>query len=112
MFNSAVLIGILLATLSSLIPALPVRPGIDAGALVHLDSLTMLDYLIELENRTGLEIPTVRLTPAVVASTRGVAIVPAVIWRLLDEERFLAKHLTGYVDYQNRVRYRLLPPIW
>ncbi len=39
-------------------------------------------------------------------------IVPAVILRLLDEERFLAKHLAGYVDYQNRVRYRLLPPIW
>ena len=39
-------------------------------------------------------------------------IVPAVILRLLDEEKFLAKHLDGYVDYQNRVRYRLLPPIW
>lgn len=39
-------------------------------------------------------------------------IVPAVIWRLLDEENFLAAHLAGYVDYQARVRYRLLPPIW
>jgi protein-S-isoprenylcysteine O-methyltransferase Ste14 len=39
-------------------------------------------------------------------------IVPAVVWRLLDEENFLAAHLAGYVDYQARVRYRLLPPIW
>jgi protein-S-isoprenylcysteine O-methyltransferase Ste14 len=39
-------------------------------------------------------------------------IVPAVILRLLDEEKFLAKNLDGYVDYQNKVRCRLLPPIW
>jgi protein-S-isoprenylcysteine O-methyltransferase Ste14 len=39
-------------------------------------------------------------------------IVPAVILRLLDEEKFLTKNLEGYVDYQNKVRYRLLPPIW
>jgi protein-S-isoprenylcysteine O-methyltransferase Ste14 len=41
-----------------------------------------------------------------------VAIVPALIWRLLDEERFLARSLAGYVEYQSTVRYRLLPPIW
>jgi protein-S-isoprenylcysteine O-methyltransferase Ste14 len=39
-------------------------------------------------------------------------IVPAVIWRLLDEEKFLASHLSGYVAYQESVRYRLLPLIW
>jgi protein-S-isoprenylcysteine O-methyltransferase Ste14 len=41
-----------------------------------------------------------------------VALMPALIWRLLDEERFLARNLTGYVDYQGEVRYRLLPWIW
>ncbi len=41
-----------------------------------------------------------------------VALVPALIWRLLDEERFLARHLSGYIDYQTRVRYRLVPLIW
>jgi protein-S-isoprenylcysteine O-methyltransferase Ste14 len=40
------------------------------------------------------------------------AIVPAVLWRLLDEEKFLATNLAGYVQYQGSVRYRLLPPIW
>jgi protein-S-isoprenylcysteine O-methyltransferase Ste14 len=41
-----------------------------------------------------------------------VAILPALIWRLLDEERFLVRNLAGYADYQARVRYRLLPLIW
>ena len=36
---------------------------------------------------------------------------PFLIWRLLDEERFLARELPGYIDYQHRVRYRLLP-VW
>jgi len=40
------------------------------------------------------------------------ALLPALIWRLLDEERFLAGNLPGYVAYQGRVRYRLLPHIW
>ena len=35
-----------------------------------------------------------------------------IVWRLLDEEDFLAKRLAGYSEYQNQVRYRLLPFIW
>ncbi len=34
------------------------------------------------------------------------------VWRLLDEERFLAKNLAGYSEYQNKVRSHLLPFIW
>jgi protein-S-isoprenylcysteine O-methyltransferase Ste14 len=41
-----------------------------------------------------------------------VAMVPALIWRLLDEEKFLARNLPGYVDYQKEVRYRLIPLLW
>jgi protein-S-isoprenylcysteine O-methyltransferase Ste14 len=37
---------------------------------------------------------------------------PALIWRLLDEEHFLAKKLPGYTDYQKTVKHRLLPFIW
>jgi protein-S-isoprenylcysteine O-methyltransferase Ste14 len=43
------------------------------------------------------------------------AIVPmtlVLVWRLLDEEKFLAKNLAGYSEYQNKVRYHLLPMIW
>jgi protein-S-isoprenylcysteine O-methyltransferase Ste14 len=35
-----------------------------------------------------------------------------IVWRLLDEERFLAKNLAGYSDYRNKVRHRLLPFLW
>jgi protein-S-isoprenylcysteine O-methyltransferase Ste14 len=35
-----------------------------------------------------------------------------IVWRLLDEEKFLAKNLAGYSEYQNTVRYRLLPLVW
>jgi protein-S-isoprenylcysteine O-methyltransferase Ste14 len=40
------------------------------------------------------------------------AILPALIWRLLDEERFLAMNPSGYREYQDKVRYRLLPMVW
>jgi protein-S-isoprenylcysteine O-methyltransferase Ste14 len=41
-----------------------------------------------------------------------VAMLPCLIWRLLDEERVLAANLPGYRDYQGRVRHRLLPMVW
>jgi protein-S-isoprenylcysteine O-methyltransferase Ste14 len=37
---------------------------------------------------------------------------PALIWRLLDEERFLHKNLPGYTEYTRKVRYRLVPFVW
>ena len=36
----------------------------------------------------------------------------AVIWRLLDEERFLVGKLPGYAEYLESVRYRLAPFVW
>jgi protein-S-isoprenylcysteine O-methyltransferase Ste14 len=41
-----------------------------------------------------------------------VALLPALAWRLLDEERVLLRDLDGYADYRRRVRYRLIPLIW
>ncbi len=41
-----------------------------------------------------------------------ILIVPALIWRLTDEERFLLQNLPGYPEYRGRVRYRLLPFVW
>ena len=41
-----------------------------------------------------------------------VAILPALIWRLKDEERFLVRNLPGYPEYLSKVRYRLLPFVW
>jgi protein-S-isoprenylcysteine O-methyltransferase Ste14 len=37
---------------------------------------------------------------------------PALAWRLLDEERLLSRDLDGYADYCRTVRWRLVPRIW
>lgn len=37
---------------------------------------------------------------------------PALIWRLLEEERFLENRLQGYKEYCERVRWRLVPGIF
>ncbi len=42
----------------------------------------------------------------------NVPLTVAVIWRLLDEERFLGEHLAGYVEYKEKVHYRLVPGVW
>lgn len=38
--------------------------------------------------------------------------IPALVWRILDEEALLKKELPGYKDYMQKVRYRLLPRVW
>jgi protein-S-isoprenylcysteine O-methyltransferase Ste14 len=43
---------------------------------------------------------------------RIAAMMPFLIWRLFDEERFLATNLPGYTEYQQRVRHRLVPFVW
>jgi protein-S-isoprenylcysteine O-methyltransferase Ste14 len=37
---------------------------------------------------------------------------PVLLWRLLDEERILARDLPGYVEYMRRVKSRLVPSVW
>jgi protein-S-isoprenylcysteine O-methyltransferase Ste14 len=55
-------------------------------------------------------------TPLALGSYWGLvplaATIPFLIWRLFDEEELLAEKLPGYIDYQNKVRYRLVPGIW
>ncbi len=38
--------------------------------------------------------------------------IPALAWRILDEEKLLRKDLPGYVEYTQKVRYRLVPYLW
>ena len=40
------------------------------------------------------------------------ALIPVLMWRLLDEERFLKQNLPGYADYCRATRFRLIPLIW
>jgi protein-S-isoprenylcysteine O-methyltransferase Ste14 len=37
---------------------------------------------------------------------------PVLIARIFDEEQFLAHELPGYVEYKQKVRYRLIPHLW
>jgi protein-S-isoprenylcysteine O-methyltransferase Ste14 len=55
-------------------------------------------------------------TPLALGSYWGLvplgATLPFLIWRLFDEERLLREQLPGYKEYQQKVRYRLVPQIW
>jgi len=35
-----------------------------------------------------------------------------IVWRLLDEERFLSSHLPGYFAYLAKTRYQLILRVW
>ena len=55
-------------------------------------------------------------TPLALGSFFGLvpiaAMMPFLIWRLFDEECFLARNLPGYTEYQKRVKHRLVPFVW
>ena len=54
--------------------------------------------------------------PLALGSWWGLAIItlvlPALMWRILDEEKLLEKDLPGYKEYEQKVRYRLVPSLW
>jgi protein-S-isoprenylcysteine O-methyltransferase Ste14 len=54
--------------------------------------------------------------PLALSSWWGLAIialvVPVLAWRIMDEEKLLKKDLPGYVEYVQKVRYRLVPYLW
>jgi protein-S-isoprenylcysteine O-methyltransferase Ste14 len=56
------------------------------------------------------------VTPLTLGSYWGfiplVIIIPTIVWRLLDEERFLSKNLPGYDDYRAKLRWRLIPGVF
>ena len=39
-------------------------------------------------------------------------VLPVLMWRILDEEKLLEKDLLGYREYEQKVRYRLVPSLW
>ena len=55
-------------------------------------------------------------TPLALGSWFG--LVPAaclaatIVWRLIDEEAYLARNLAGYQDYRGKVTSRLVPGLW
>lgn len=55
-------------------------------------------------------------TPLALGSWWGliafVVALPALLWRMLNEESFLGANLAGYTEYAARVRYRLIPGVF
>jgi protein-S-isoprenylcysteine O-methyltransferase Ste14 len=55
-------------------------------------------------------------TPLALGSWWGllifILIAGMIVWRLHEEEKFLFRSLSGYKDYCQKVRYRLIPFIW
>jgi protein-S-isoprenylcysteine O-methyltransferase Ste14 len=54
--------------------------------------------------------------PLALGSLVGLATFPPfvaiIVWRLVQEERFLVAHLPGYAAYRQKTRYRLIPRVW
>jgi protein-S-isoprenylcysteine O-methyltransferase Ste14 len=54
--------------------------------------------------------------PLALGSWRGLlvlaAMMPGLISRLLDEEKFLTENLPGYTEYRQKVTWRLAPFVW
>ena len=42
----------------------------------------------------------------------ALVIIPVIVARILDEEKALESELTGYKEYKQKVRYRLIPFVW
>jgi protein-S-isoprenylcysteine O-methyltransferase Ste14 len=42
----------------------------------------------------------------------AIVAIGVLVWRLLEEERYLSQHLAGYDDYRRATPYRLVPFIW
>jgi protein-S-isoprenylcysteine O-methyltransferase Ste14 len=55
-------------------------------------------------------------TPLALGSWWGLFIAPVfllvLVFRILNEEKVLVRDLSGYVDYQKNIRYRLVPYLW
>jgi protein-S-isoprenylcysteine O-methyltransferase Ste14 len=41
-----------------------------------------------------------------------IALTFLIVWRLLEEEKFLSDNLPGYQEYRRKVQYRLVPFVW
>lgn len=55
-------------------------------------------------------------TPVALGSWWGLlpmlAIVPTIVFRILNEEQVLIHELPGYAEYRSQVRWRLVPHVW
>ncbi len=106
--------------LSFFLVTLVLRQNSFAAATIRVEAeqpvISTGAYAIVRHPMYAAALPMFVFTPLALGSHWGLlvvlAILPALIWRLLDEERYLKINLPGYADYCGHVRYRLIPGIW
>ncbi|ASZ14442.1 isoprenylcysteine carboxylmethyltransferase family protein [Chitinophaga pendula] len=65
-------------------------------------------YLGSILNFLGVPL----LTGSVYGLATGIVVSLLYTYRIIEEEKVLAKDLEGYKDYQQKIRYRLIPKVW
>jgi protein-S-isoprenylcysteine O-methyltransferase Ste14 len=76
-------------------------------------------HTVDMEKKVGLTFLYILIFPALVlllgsifGVLTGIALTILLMARILGEENMLARELEGYREYQQNVRYRLIPYIW
>lgn len=96
------------------------RENAYAAATVQVDAdqrvIASGPYAIVRHPMYAAALPLFLATPPALGSWWGLAptavLIGAIVWRLLDEEAYLARSLPGYEEYRHRVRARLVPGVW
>jgi protein-S-isoprenylcysteine O-methyltransferase Ste14 len=99
---------------------LVLRQNSFAAATIRVEAgqtlVTTGAYAIVRHPMYAAALPLFFFTPLALGSYWGlliaVAMVPALMWRLLDEEKYLVRNLPGYEAYREKTPYRLIPLIW
>jgi protein-S-isoprenylcysteine O-methyltransferase Ste14 len=114
------LIGDLLVALGFLLVYVVIRENSYAASTIQVaEGQTVIStgpYAVVRHPMYAGVLPLLIGTPLALGSCYGlfalILFMPALLWRLLDEERFLHKNLPGYTEYTRKVRYRLVPFVW
>jgi protein-S-isoprenylcysteine O-methyltransferase Ste14 len=118
--TSAVILGNILIALSYIVFYFVLRENTYAASTVQVEKnqrviSSGLYALVRHPMYTGALISMIGI-PLALGSWWGLLMfIPSaawIIWRLLDEEKFLSRNLAGYTEYKNKVRYRLIPSVW
>ncbi len=114
------MIGIGLVVLANVIWLISKKVNSYAGAAIKIyegqQVVTTGPYaLVRHPNYVG-DLTLILGIPLALGSWWGLAvfalIIPAMVWMIFDEEKILKKGLPGYVEYTQKVHYRLVPYLW
>lgn len=120
MSSSVVILGDVVVILSFAMIFVVLRENSFAAAIIQVDAnqpvVATGPYAIVRHPMYAGAFPMFLAIPIALGSWWGllpaVLIGCAIVWRLLDEEKYLESNLPGYRDYQQKVRWRLVPWAW